>query len=52
MSIIIMGSNCYLNIYLSCFYLKVAETDVEVLFSPFQHEAIMTEYDPKTCAGS
>ncbi len=48
-----MGISCYLNIFLfSDFDLKVAETDVEVPFSPFQHGATMTEYDLKTCADS
>lgn len=34
------------------FYPKEAKTGAEVPFSPFQHGATMTEYDPKTCAGS
>lgn len=35
----------------SDYYPQVAETDVEVPFSLFQHGATMTEYDPKICAG-
>lgn len=40
------------DVFLFDLYPKVAETDAEVPFSPFQHGATMTEYDLKTSAGS